>query len=216
MCETAQACEEAERRVRIILERLKLQLHPEKTRRVDLSEGGAGFDFLGCHLHKRVSGRLLERGMRRYYLQRWPSARSMKRVRQRVKELTGRDRNGVKDVRVLIRDLNPILRGWGQYFCTGNAASKFAQVDDYVVEPLRGFLVKRKGRNLHSGEAGRWTSDFFHEHGLHRLRGTIRYPGGRTMPHSDRAPVSRVRETRTHGLKGGPDPRHGCTSPGPT
>jgi len=207
MCETAGACEEAERRVRIILERLKLQLHPEKTRRVDLTEGQAGFDFLGCHLHKRVSGRLLECGIRRYYLQRWPSVRSMKRVRQRVKELTGRDRNGVKDVRVLIRDLNPTLRGWGNYFCTGNAARKFAQVDDYVTERLRGFLVKRKGRNLRPGEAARWTSDFFLEHGLHRLRGTVRYPGVSTMPQSDRVPVSRVRETRTHGLKGGLDLR---------
>src|SRR5204862_393249 len=99
--------------------------------------GREGFDFLGCHLHKRVSGRLLERGIRRYYLQRWPSKRSMSRVRQRVKDLTGRDRNGVKDVRVLIRDLNPILRGWGGYFRTGNAAKKFNQVDEYVADRLR-------------------------------------------------------------------------------
>jgi hypothetical protein len=34
-------------------------------------------------------------------------------VRERVKERTGRDRDGVKEVRVLIRELNPILRGWG-------------------------------------------------------------------------------------------------------
>lgn len=177
MCETAKDCEEAERRVRIILERLKLTLHPEKTRRVELTDGKDGFDFLGCHLHKRVSGRLLERGIRRYYLQRWPSPRSMKRVRQRVKELTDRKRNGVKDVRVLIRDLNPVLRGWGNYFRTGNAARKFLQVDTYVWSRLRRFQVKRKGRNLRAGEALAWTRDFFHGHGLHRLRGTVRYPG---------------------------------------
>ena len=29
----------------------------EKTRQVDLSDGHAGFDFLGCHLHQRMSGR---------------------------------------------------------------------------------------------------------------------------------------------------------------
>ena len=176
MCETAEDCEEAGRRVRIILERLKLTLHPEKTRRVELTDGKDGFDFLGCHLHKRVSGRQLERGIRRYYLQRWPSRRSMKRVRQRVKALTGRDRNGVKDVRVLIRDLNPVLRGWGNYFRTGNAAKKFNQVDTYVWRRLHRFLVKRKGRNLHAGEASAWDRDFFVGHGLHRLRGTVRYP----------------------------------------
>jgi RNA-directed DNA polymerase len=177
MCETAENCEEAERRVRLILERLKLKLHPEKTRRVELTDGKGGFDFLGCHLRKRVSGPLLERGIRRYYLQRWPSARSMKRVRQRVKALTGRERNGVKDVRVLIRDLNPVLRGWGNYFRTGNAAEKFLQVDTYTWVRLHRFLVKRKGRQLRPGEASAWTRDFFHGHGLHRLRGTIRYPG---------------------------------------
>jgi group II intron reverse transcriptase/maturase len=178
MCDTADAAWAAEGVVRILLEDLGLELHPEKTRQVDLTEGKEGFDFLGCHFRKRMSGRLWEQyGRRRYYLQRWPSARAMKRVRQRVKELTGRNRHGVKDVRVLIRDLNPVLRGWGNYFRTGNAAKKFLQVDDYVHRRLRRFLVKRKGRHLKAGEADQWTRDFFvHDHGLHRLRGTIRYP----------------------------------------
>ena len=56
-----------------------------------LSWGKEGFDFLGCHLRKRMSGPIWERdGKRVYFLQRWPSQRSMKRVRQRVKELTPR------------------------------------------------------------------------------------------------------------------------------
>jgi len=178
MCDTAKQCEEAERVVRGILEdELGLQLHPDKTRRVELTDGKEGFDFLGCHLHKRMSGRWLEKyGKRRYYLQRWPSATAMKRVRQRVRELVGRHRNGVKDVRVLIRDLNPVLRGWGGYFRTGNAAKKFNQVDSYVHRRLHRFLVRRKGRNLRAGEADRWTRDFFWTLGLHRLRGTVRYP----------------------------------------
>ena len=76
-----------------------------------------------------------------------------------------------------IRDLNPVLRGWGNYFRTGNAARKFLQVDTYVWSRLRGFLVKRKGRHLRPGEASAWNRDFFHGHGLHRLRGTVSYPG---------------------------------------
>jgi len=177
MCRTAKECEESERRVRIILGRLGLELHPGKTRRVDLSWGRQGFDFLGCHLHKRMSGRMWERqGRKVYFLQRWPSQRSMKRVRARVKELTGRHRNGVKDVRELVRDLNPVLRGWGNYFRTGNAAKKFNEADRYVWSRLRRFMVKRKGRNLRPGEAARWTRDFFESLGLYRLRGTVKYP----------------------------------------
>jgi len=179
MCDTAEACEEAERVVREILEgELGLELHPEKTRRVELTEGKEGFDFLGCHLHKRMSGRLWEKyGRRRYYLQRWPSRSAMKRVRQRIHELTSRRWNGVKDVRVLIRNLNPLLRGWGNYFRTGNAAKKFNQLDSYVYQRLRRFLIKRKGRHLKAGEFRQWSRDFFWSLGLHRLRGTVRYPG---------------------------------------
>ena len=174
---TTKACEEAEGKVREILRRLKLELHPEKTGRVDLSRGRQGFDFLGCHLRKRMSGSIWERERKRvYFLQRWPSPRSMKRVRQRVKEMTGRNRNGVKDVRVIIRDINPVLRGWGNYFRTGNAGAKFNRIDTYVWQRLRSFLVKRKGRNLRAGEAPRWTRNFFHGHGLYRLRGTVKYP----------------------------------------
>ena len=177
LCSTAKECEEAEVRVRKIMARLGLELHPDKTRRVDLSWGKEGFDFLGCHLRKRMSGPLWEkRGLRVYYLQRWPSPRSMKRVRQRVKSLTGHNRSGVKDVRVLIDGLNPVLRGWGNYFRTGNAAQKFNQVDTYAWQRLNRFLVKRKGRHLRAGEVQQWDRDFFHGHGLHRLRGTVQYP----------------------------------------
>ena len=177
MCPSAEACLQAERRVRRILGHLKLELHPEKTRRVVLLQGREGFDFLGCHLHKRMSGRLWEHtGRPVYFLHRWPSARSMKRIRGCVKELTDRRWDGAKDVRELIARLNPLLRGWGNYFKTGNAATKFNQLDGYVCRRLKDFLVRRAGRNLKPGRTEAWTRDFFWQLGLHRLRGTVRYP----------------------------------------
>ena len=177
LCESPELVQEAERRVGIIFERLKLTLHPEKTRKVDLSWGREGFNFLGWYLRKCMSGRLKEEGKVRYFLNRWPSVRSMKRVRQKVKELTGSNRNGVKDVRVLIDDLNPVLRGWGNYFRTGNSATKFGLVDNHVEKRLRKFLIRRQGRNLRPGQATQWWGDWFKTVGLHQLRGTIRYPG---------------------------------------
>jgi len=176
LCRTAEDVEEAERRIRIIFERLKLTLHPEKTRKVNLTGGEEGFDFLGCHLHMRMSGRLLERkGVRRYYLQRWPSKRSMKRMRTKVQELTERRWHGM-DIREVIGKLNPVLRGWGNYFRTGNAARKFNQMDTYVFRRLRALMAKRRGRNLRAGQAHTWTRDWFWGQGLHRFRGTVRYP----------------------------------------
>jgi group II intron reverse transcriptase/maturase len=132
VCNTRAEVEEAERRVKKIFERLHLELHPDKTRKVELSGGAQGFDFLGCHLHKRMSGPIWEKERKRvYYLQRWPSTKSMKRVKQRVKELTPRGACH-QDLRLVIDKLNPVLRGWGNYFGTGNAATKFTQINDYV------------------------------------------------------------------------------------
>lgn len=160
-----------------ILGGLGLELHPDKTKVVDLREGREGFDFLGWHFRARVSGRLLERGIRRYYLHRWPAQRSMKRLRAKIKAKTGHNRVGIRDVRELIAELNPILRGWGNYFRTGNAADKFLAIDRYVAWRLKRLLIKRKGRNLRAGEVAQWTPDWLWSHGLYRLRGTIRYPG---------------------------------------
>ena len=176
MCRTRKDCEQAEIRIRVILERLGLELQPEKTRRVELYDGKEGFDFLGCHLHKRMSGILWERKRQRlYFLQRWPSGRSMQRIRQRVKELTPRSRCHA-DIRDVISDLNPVVRGWGNYFRTGNAARRFNQLDGYVWRRLQNLRVKRKGRNLRPGETERWSREYFWNLGLHRLRGTVRYP----------------------------------------
>jgi RNA-directed DNA polymerase len=77
----------------------------------------------------------------------------------------------------VIAAINPILRGWGNYFRTGNAARKFLQIDRYVVDRLCGLMSKRYGRNLKPGHWKTWTREWFEAHGLYRLRGTIRYPG---------------------------------------
>jgi len=176
LCSSRQQAEEAQRRATAILGDLGLTLHPDKTRVVDLREGKQGFDFLGCHLHARFSGKVWEKyGKVRYYLHRWPSERSMKRARARIKALTARSQVGqqLKDV---IGRLNLFLRGWGNYFRTGNAAIKFVSLDGYVARRLRRLLIKKRGRNLRAGQADRWTRNWFHDQGLHKLMGTIRYP----------------------------------------
>lgn len=178
LCTTEQQATEALRVAGEILGDLGLELHPEKTRIVDLREGREGFDFLGCHFRARVSGRMLERGVRRYYLHRWPSQRAMNRIRARIRDLTDRRRrSGMGDIREVIADLNPALRGWGNYFRSGNAADKFIQIDRHVAWRLKRLMVKRKGRNLRPGQADQWTRQWLVGLGLHQLMGSVRYPG---------------------------------------
>ena len=99
----------------------------------------------------------------------------MNNARARVKTLTSRSRVGV-DLRDTLGALNLFLRGWGGYFRTGNAADKFRQLDRYVAWRLKRLLIKRRGRNLRAGQAARWTEAWFHDQGLYKLAGTIRYP----------------------------------------
>jgi hypothetical protein len=77
---------------------------------------------------------------------------------------------------------DPGGRGWGNYFRTRNAAKRFNQLDTYVWRPLKSLRVKRKGRHLRPGEVERWSRDSSHELGLHRPRGTVRYPKQSFLP----------------------------------
>jgi len=132
LCRTKDQAQAALGQARQILSGLCLELHPTKTRLVELGLGQEGFDFLGCHL--RV---VRSHFKKRNYLYRWPSRRAMKSVRTKLHDLTSRRRwAGFKDIREVIAEINPILRGWGNYFRTGNASGKFNAVDRYVRERL--------------------------------------------------------------------------------
>src|SRR5659263_593183 len=177
MCKTESQVKEAQRRVGIIMERLGLMLHPEKTCIVDLRRGKEGFTFLGCTIRKRRS---IQRAPHLHFVQRWPSPKAMKRVRERVHELTDARQSGAKDVKEIITRLNPVLRGWGNYFRTGNAEREFNRIDGYVCRRLTRWMYRRGGqRSRHRADA--WPGERLHEEmGLYRLRGTVRYPAQAT------------------------------------
>ena len=174
LCRSKADAEESLRRLGLIMERLGLTLHPDKTRIVELGLGKEGFVFLGCYL--RI---VLSHFKGREYLFRWPSPRAMNRIRARIRELTDRRRwAGLKDIRQVIDLLNPVLRGWGNYFRTGNASLKFKEVDRYVngrlVRLLRHVRIwRRRPFSLREWPPARFAAEL----GLYRLVGTIRYPG---------------------------------------
>jgi len=194
MCRTESAAKEALRRIGLVMNRLGLTLHPEKTRMVDLRRGKESFVFLGCTIRKKRS---IQRNPRMHFMQRWPSPKATKRVREGVHELTDSRHSG-KDVKQIIATLNPVLRGWGNYFRSGNAERKFNQLDSYVYYRLAQWMSRRGGQRVQRME--KWTHDRFVDMGLYRLRGTVKYP---TQATPVRSSLSRVRENRTHGLQGG-------------
>jgi RNA-directed DNA polymerase len=168
LCATREQAEKARELVAATLQTLGLRLHPEKTGVVHLARGAEGFTFLGFHHRMRESWK--RRG--RWYLQKWPSPRAMASIRAKIRERTDR-RLARLPLEWAVENLNPVLRGWGQYFRYGNSAAKFAAIDSYVNERLA-ILASAK----HGLQGRNWVSRFDYEWatslGVYRLTGTVK------------------------------------------
>jgi RNA-directed DNA polymerase len=149
VCRTREEAEEALQRVRDQMAQLKLTLHPEKTKLIDVTAPG-GFDFLGYHF---------ERG------RRYPRKKSLRKLKDTVRQQTRRS-NG-HSLRQLIDTLNPILRGWFEYFKHSNRAT-FKIVDGWVRRRLRSILRRyRRTRGIaNGGDNLRWRNAYFRRMGL--------------------------------------------------
>lgn len=200
MCATESRAREALRRIELVMDRLGLTLHPTKTRTVDLRHGKGSFVFLGCTIRKKRS---IQRAPGKHFMQRWPSPKATKKLRDRVRELTSARQSG-KDVKQVIAELNPVLRGWGNYFRTGNADREFNRMDSFVWRSLRRWQFRRGGQR--PAKRPPFSNDQLTAMGLFKLFGTVKYPAQATPRKSS---LSRVPENGTHGLKG--EIRNGLT-----
>ncbi len=170
VCPTRQRAVQARDLAETTLGPLGLQLHPDKTRIVDLRGRAEGFDFLGFH-HRMVAS---WKRPGRFWLHKWPSPRAMASIRGKVRALTSPSRVGA-DLGVVVEDLNPVLRGWGAYFRQGNSSAKFGAIDSYVHERMARLASRKHGlRGINWLD--RFTWDWLGNLGIYRLTGTVRYP----------------------------------------
>jgi RNA-directed DNA polymerase len=176
MCRRESQAREALRRIGLVMNQMGLRLHPDKTRLVNLTRGKGSFVFLGCTIRKKRS---ILRNPRRWYMQRWPGPKATQKLRDRIREITSKRAAG-KDLKQVIGELTRVLRGWGNYFRTGNADREFNKMDGFVYRRLTRWLYRRGGQR--AGRSVKWTSQMFWDMGLHRLQGTVRYPSKASSP----------------------------------
>ena len=148
MCKTKQEAEGALEALTAILAELGLGLKEAKTRIVHLREGGEGFDFLGFH-HRYVRGNT-PRSQHLTFLVRWPSRQAMQHARQRVREITARERL-LLPVEDIVQDLNRFLGGWASYFRYGNSSQFFDKISLHAVNRLSIFVANRHQRDRRFG-----------------------------------------------------------------
>lgn len=138
ICRSQRKAEETLKVVKRVMDRLKLKLHPTKTRIVDM--GREGFDFLGYHFHKMKSKK-----RKKLLPYMWPSQKAMKAVREKIRQITTRKRlnNPLEEV---IRYLNRVIRGWRNYFGIGNSSRQLQGLDYYVEYRIRRWVSSSKGK----------------------------------------------------------------------
>lgn len=155
LCASAAQAQAALAEIRGWVEANGLQLHPDKTHVGDCREAGQGFDFLGYRF---------EAGQRRV------RKKSMQKLRERIREATRRTRG--ESLTKVIANLNPVLRGWFNYFKQAHRYT-FANVDGFVRRRLRSLLRKQRKQPGHGhtpADHQRWPNVFFAEHGLFTLQ----------------------------------------------
>jgi RNA-directed DNA polymerase len=154
MCKDEAEAKQALHTVGQLVTERGLVLHPEKTRVVNISEAGQGFDFLGYHF---------ERGTR------WPRKKSLKKLKDTIRSQTGRS-NG-QSLSVIAANLNRTLKGWFEYFKHSHKWT-FPMLDGWIRRRLRSILRQHSKR--YKGISGnrdhrRWPNKFFQELGLFSL-----------------------------------------------
>lgn len=154
LCRTAGDAETALAVVQEWVAEARLQLHPDKTRVVDLDHGGS-FTFLGYRFSKGRHG---------------VGDKAKQRIRDRIRELTPRGATG-NSMEVLVQRLNAVLRGWFGYYKHGRPWT-FKDLDGFIRGRLRAILWRQnKGRGYppHSVNI-RWKLAYFQKLGLFSLQ----------------------------------------------
>jgi RNA-directed DNA polymerase len=130
---------------------LGLKINRDKTRVVNLDEADACLDFLGYRFRYERD----RFGRDRRYLNLEPSAKSLAREREKLRQLTGPSRCW-QPIRELVGEINRHLKGWREYFQLGYPRRAFRKIGWYVRERLIRHLSRRSQRPFRPPEGTTW------------------------------------------------------------
>jgi RNA-directed DNA polymerase len=134
-CKSAAEARSAVDAARRILKQLSVELHPQKTRIVHVQQG---FEFLGYRIRRgKKKLRLPSSKIRRAApggLYAYPKDKSIRRFMDAVRQRTRRKASSKTDE--LIANLNPLLRGWGEYYKRAHVRRLFHRLDHWIVRRI--------------------------------------------------------------------------------
>ncbi len=160
------------RRLREEFAKLGVAINEDKSRMVDLKKGES-FAFLGFEYRRILS---LRRKWRPYYA---PKLKKRTALFEKLREIF---RQHVSwPVENVIAKINPILRGWVNYFRIGHSSSCFFMVKRWVEKKVRQHLMRARGRKGFGWK--RWSSEWLYDRlGLFNEYQLRRWPGAKVAP----------------------------------
>jgi len=140
-----------ERRLREELSKVDVEINQEKTKMANL-EGGETFSFLGFDFCKRTNWQ------GRKVVLKTPRGKAKASLKLKIREIFKQNKS--QPIKGVIEQINPILRGWTNYFRVGNSAKCFGELQYWVEKKIRRHLMrsrKRKGFGWN-----RWSSEWIY------------------------------------------------------
>lgn len=138
LCNTRRRAVHVMEEVNRVLKRLGLKVNEEKSSIKHLSERFVflGYEFGGGSYGKGDGGTKISPKWKR------PSEKAIEIFKEKLRFLTRRTQP--KNVKMLVEQLNPVLRGWGNYFNAGDHERLFVYIDGWYRSRLRSFIEKRR------------------------------------------------------------------------
>ncbi|WP_367278380.1 group II intron maturase-specific domain-containing protein [Bradyrhizobium sp.] len=157
-CRTQAEAEHALARAVKILEQLGVALNRAKTRIVHIAHG---FEFLGFKIQRgkgklRLTSSRIRSKLNRQNLYAIPTQKSLDRFKDQIRTLT--QRKIPLRLGEVIKTINPVVRGWGNYYCRSHVRKRFNQLDRWII------------RRLWSHRTKRWRNAAWREYPTKRLR----------------------------------------------
>jgi group II intron reverse transcriptase/maturase len=150
---------------RFLREKLGVQLNARKTRIVHIRQG---FEFLGYKVKKgkglRLAAQKRKAKANQYDLYAVPREKSVQKFKDQIRNLT--QRKAAVTLKELIEQINPLIRGWGNFYCKAHVRKLFNRLDRWIAQRIYSFLAKRWRNTMYRKYP---TTRLIEEYGLVRL-----------------------------------------------
>ena len=166
ICKNKKSANHALSLLQYIMGKLDLRLHPVKTKIVCMWDGKEGFDFLGMH-HRRMTTETRQGKMFQETYQ-YPSRKAMKRIKTAIKLNVNSRRLLVANEEDLIKNLNPKITGWKNYYTTKTSDKWMRALDWYIICTFTRWYNKKHQRRNRMSKIGFVRSNMY-EKGLKRM-----------------------------------------------